>query len=1095
MRLTFSRILLFVLCFGSCTQNKDYLLVEVDPSHTGLVFQNTLKNSPDLNILNYLYYYNGSGIIAADFNNDQQIDLFFGGNEVPDALYINQGNLKFKEITAASGISPHSNWTTGATYVDINSDGLLDIYICKASGYRGLNGKNLLYVNQGIGKDGLPKFKEEAAAYGLDFSGLSTHAAFFDYDLDGDLDMYLLNHSVHPNRNYGHGNLRKGYHPQFGDILFKNSNGFFEDVSQEAGIYQGKTGYGLGLSIGDINNDGFPDIYIGNDFFENDYLYINLKNGKFKEVISEDPTALGHTSHFSMGNTISDLNNDGWADIISLDMLPENLETYKSSGVEYGYPIYRQYLNKGYSPQYMQNTFHLNLDGERFSEIAYLSGIAATEWSWGVLPVDLDNDGFKDLYISNGIVGATNDMDYMNFIANEDIQKRIDKGMVQSDVPLTNEIPQKKVPNYVFRNQGDLSFKNVSSTWTASKPSFSNGCVYADFDNDGDLDIVVNTINAPIIFLENTSKKTKSLTLRFKGTKRNPFGIGAKVILYGKNTQTQENYPTKGYLSTVPPELYFGMGKDSIVDSLRVIWPDGKEQLLKEIPINQGLTLHHEKGIETPKKLFDLENNVTIYDSIIPFTHKENISLDFDREPLVPFANSNEGPGISVSDFNKDGFQDIFIGGAKKQSSELFAQDKEGNFYSVQKNLFYSNSLKETTCSLFFDANNDGWEDLVIGYGGNEFSAGKNIQPQLYLNQKGHLELNKKAFENAIMGNLASIVDGDIDGDGAQDLILISDQIPGSYGETPQSFILLNNGNGEFSEATSNIAPDFNKLGNLKSVKILDINRDGKNDLITIGHWIPISVFLNDGEQLILQKNNGLDLTNGLWNSIELADFDKDGDLDIIAGNWGLNSKLKASMERPITLYRDDFDNNTTVDPIITHFHGNVETPFASKDELVKQLPFLNKEFLSYTKFAQATITDLFSNNKLNEATQKKVFELETCYFENQGNNRFHKKDLPKLTQASQIREIRSTDINNDGFLDILLMGNNFHISTQLGRMDALHGLLLLNDGMGNFKNLKHLKVDGQVNTIQSITIKNKKGFIIGRNDERPIFLTKKDSL
>ena len=1095
MKLGFLKITLVFFIIASCGKDKEHLLVELTDQRTGIDFSNTLKNSPELNILNYLYYYNGGGIVAADFNNDDLIDLFFTGNQVPDELYINKGNLSFQKTTTLSKIAATESWSTGATHVDINNDGLMDIYICKASGYRNLKGNNLLYVNQGINADGIPTFKEEASKYGLDFSGLSTHAAFFDYDLDGDLDMYLLNHSVHPNRNYGRGILRERYHPLSGDILFKNTNGYFEDNSEVAGIFQGRIGYGLGLSIGDINDDGYPDIFIGNDFFENDYLYINKTDGTFEEIISKDNQLLGHTTHFSMGNAIGDLNNDGLNDIVSMDMLPEDLNTYKTSGLEYAYPIYRQYLNKGYSPQYMQNAFLVNLDGERFSEMSHLSGIAATEWSWGVLPADFDNDGNKDLFVSNGIVGATNDMDYMNFIANEDIQKRIDKGLQQDDLPMVREIPQKKVSNYLFQNNGNLTFKNVSSIWKASNPTFSNGSVYADFDNDGDLDLVVNNVNSPATFLENTSIQTHSLNIALKGPETNLSGIGAKITLYTGQTQIQENFPTKGYLSTVPPELHFGLGNDSIIDSLKVRWPDGKIQLLKKIKGNQALTLDYCNASNPEDTSGFLKQNFVILDSIVSFSHKENISLDFDREPLIPFANSNQGPSIAIGDINKDQKQDVFIGGAKKQASQLYIQQLNGSFTPVQTELFELSASREVTCSIFFDANNDGWEDVLVGYGGNEFTKGKNIQPQLYLNIKGVLKINENAFDASIQNNISSMATADLDNDGDLDLILASDQVPGHFGKTPKSFVLFNDGTGNFNDVTATFAPDFEFLGNLKDVKAIDINSDGKQDLVALGHWSPISVFINDGEKLQLQRNNELGQTNGWWDTLEIADFDNDGDLDMICGNWGMNSKFNATTEKPITLYRNDFDTNGSIEPLITHFHKTTETPFASKDELVKQLPFLNKDFLSYSKFASASIEELFGKEKLETAEQKQVFELETSYFENLGNNTFKKKVLPKFAQVSQVREIMSDDINNDGFLDIILMGNNYHINTQLGRLDAIHGLILYNDGKGNFEKIEHLQVDGQVNAIKKLTINGKKGYIIGRNDDSPIFLIKKDSL
>ena len=1087
---------LVILFLASCSRDKkEHLLVHLDDEKTGVDFSNTLSNSPELNILNYLYYYNGAGVVAADFNNDLLIDLFFTGNQVQDELYINKGNLSFEKLTDFPSMETAFDWSTGATHVDINNDGLLDIYICKASGYRQLKGKNQLFVNQGVNAEGFPQFKEEAAKYGLDFSGLSTHAAFFDYDLDGDLDLYLLNHSVHPNRNYGRGKLREQYHLLSGDVLFKNSNGYFEDVSAEAGIFQGKIGYGLGLSIGDVNNDGYPDVYVGNDFFENDYLYINQKDGTFEEVISENDHRLGHTSHFSMGNTISDLNNDGLQDILSLDMLPENLKTYKSSGLEYGYPIYRQYLLKGYAPQYMQNTLHLNLDGKRFSEIAHLSGINATEWSWGVLAADLDNDGLKDLFVSNGIVGATNDMDYMNFIANEDIQRRIDDGLKKIDLPLIEEIPQKKVPNYIFKNKGNLTFENITASWMDSPSTYSSGSIFADLDNDGDLDLVVNNTNQAASVFENTSNKGNFLEVRFKGPENNSLGIGAKVELYGTRKQVQENFPTKGYLSAVAPQVHFGVGRDSILDSLKVTWPDGKIQSLKNFKSNQTLTLKHIDAQAIKKGAPVNKTHFTTIDSILPFSHQENISLDFDREPLIPFAASNEGPCISISDINKDGYQDIFIGGAKKQSSQLYVQLPDGSFSQGQNEIFDEFSLAEATASHFFDANADGWPDLIVGYGGNEFANGVNIRPQLFLNNNGRLEVSN-AFSKDIEGNISAIQTADFDHDGDLDLVLACDQIQGAFGKTPKSFVLFNDGNGRFEDVTSNFAPDFERLGNLKDIKAIDINSDGEKDLIAAGHWTTIAVLINSEGQLKLQNNNGLDHTEGWWNNLEINDFDGDGDLDMVCGNWGLNTKFKASIEKPITLYRNDFDKNGTTESLVTYFHKTIETPFASKDELVKQLPFLNKEFLSYTKFASATLEELFGKDKLSSSQVKKVYDLRTSYFENVGNGTFKKKSLPLLAQISQIRKILSDDMDGDGDLDIMLMGNNHHISTQLGRLDALHGLVLYNDGRGNFdQKTQHLQVDGQVNAIQKLKTKQNTGYIIGRNDDTPVFLIKKDSL
>ena len=565
--------LFFLLC--SCNNN-DTLFVTLPSNTTQIKFQNNLTSTADLNILNYLYYYNGAGVAAADFNNDGLADLYFTGNQTEDKLFLNLGELKFKDITSEAHINNALPWTTGVTTIDINNDGFLDIYICKVGKHNSIKGKNLLYVNQGLDNNGVPRFKEDASNYGLDIASYATQATFFDYDKDGDLDLFLMNHSLYPNSNYGKGALRGQVDQKSGDKLLENKQGKFEEVSSEAGIFQGKIGYGLGLSIGDVTNDGYPDIYVGNDFFENDYLYVNQKNKTFSEVITRDKTILGHTSHFSMGNAISDLNNDTHQDIISLDMLPENLKTYKTSGLEFPYQTYQYYLKNGYAPQFMQNTLHFNNGNETFSETAHLSGIAATEWSWSPIVGDYDNDGFKDLYITNGILGATNDMDYINFISNEDIQKQLATEKSQRNLELSKQIPQKKVKNYFYKNNKDKTFSNVTPTWVSHGNSYSNGGVSVDLDNDGDLDLVINNINEEAFVLENTSDQNSQnsyLKIKFKGNSTNIFGIGTTVkAFYKGQVITEENYTTKGYLSSVEPKIHLGFGTTKIVDSLQIIW-------------------------------------------------------------------------------------------------------------------------------------------------------------------------------------------------------------------------------------------------------------------------------------------------------------------------------------------------------------------------------------------------------------------------------------------------------------------------------------------------------------------------------------------
>lgn len=1084
----------FLMLVSCSEEDPRTLFVLKDPSHTGISFDNRLIQTPELNILNYLYYYNGAGVAAGDFNGDGLVDLYFTANQGADKLYMNRGNFVFEDVTERSKIQNDSGWTTGVTQVDINHDGLLDLYICKVGDHGPIKGKNLLFINQGTDASGIPSFREAAAEYGLDFIGYSTQAAFFDYDLDGDLDLFLMNHSVNPNRSYGKGNKRQQVDALSGDRLFENREGNFVDVSKAAGIFQGSIGYGLGLAISDINNDGHPDIYIGNDFFENDYLYINQGDGTFRESISRDPESLGHTTHFSMGNDLADINNDGLVDILSLDMLPEDLETYKTSGLEHPYPVYAQYLNNGFSPQYMQNTLHLNLDGEHFSEIAHLSGIAATEWSWGGLLADFDNDGLKDLFVSNGILGVTNDMDYIMFISNEQIQKTIEKGLSDKDMELIDRLPSKKVQNYFYRNLDGTSFDNVTQGWGPKVASYSHGCVYADLDNDGDLDLVVNNVNQKAFIMENTLAQGNHLQLSFEGGPKNPMGVGAKALLFGQGRKmVQENFISRGFQSAKDNRLNFGMGRDSILDSIQVVWPGGAFQTLRQVAANQHLKVSHKEASGNFYALGKgkVQRSYHPVPHNLDFVHREQASLDFYRNPLLPFAQSHEGPSIAVADINGDGRDDLFISGAKKQASALYLQGEGGTFTPQQPELFQTDEINEDVAQVFFDADGDGDLDLVVVSGGNEFTHGRPLVPRFYANRDGHYQKMAVGLESLEI-NASKVAAVDLDGDGHLDLCISSNNLPTEFGEPARQYLFRNDGTGHFTDVTDTYAPNWGNLGNVKDFVWADLDQNGHPDLIAVGHWTPISIFMNDGKKLELHRDNGLDRTNGWWNCVELADLDGDGDLDILAGNWGLNTKFKASPERPIRLYRHDFDGNGSIETVVTYYHGAQETAFSPKADLAKQMPFLNKEFLYYKDFAKASLEELLGSDKLEKANKRVVHMLESAYFENKGQGQFSQRELPLMVQSSTVNAMELVRNDKGRINEILMVGNNFEINTQLGRLDASHGFVLQVAENGVIQWKQSLGISGAGRAIEPIVVDGRDRLIIALNNGSPIFLAKK---
>ena len=1077
----------FLLICG-CEQHKEPPLFRLHPaSETGIHFRNQLIEDDSFNIIQYLYFYNGGGVSIGDINNDGLPDIYFTSNQSDNRLYLNasildgEAGLRFEDITEKAGVAGLGNWTTGTNMVDINADGWLDIYVCNVGKYKNFKGKNQLFINQ---QDGT--FKEMAEEFGLDHEGFSTQSAFFDYDMDGDLDMYLLNHSVHSTETYQDTSKTRNRDELAGDKLFKNENGQFLEMTEAAGINNGIAGYGLGIAIGDIDQNGCPDIYVGNDFHEDDFVYLNNCDGTFRE---QSRQLLGHTSQFSMGNDMADFNNDGLLDIVTMDMKPEMERVLKRSAGIDPYDIYQFKRTFGYHHQLPRNMLQLNQDGQ-FSEIGQLAGMAATDWSWSALMADFDNDGWKDLHITNGIVRRPNDLDYLKFIANTEVQANA------SDLELAAQMPDGKVANYIFKNTENLNFEDATKNWGLNSPSISNGAAYGDLDNDGDLDLVVNNINEPAFIYENQSRqltKDNYLTIKLKGDEKNPFGIGAKITLFNNNHQQfQELNPTKGWQSSVDYRLHFGLGNIDTVDYLVVEWPDKKTELIELIPANQQIVLAYKNAKESFAKLIQnnplfIENKQSIG---LDFKHQENRFSDVNRERLIPYLLSTQGPQIAVGDVNGDGLEDVFVGGASKQTGALFLQNNNGGFSHKLNQAMEEEAIKEDIATLFFDADNDGDLDLYIGSGGNEFyQKNENLKDRLYLNDgKGNFNKNANALPDFY--NQTSVVKpADYDNDGDLDLFVGSRSIPVNYGMPPNSYLLENDGNGNFQDVTSTKAKELKRVGMVTDAIWTDFDQDNDEDLMIVGEWSPIKIFEND--KGILTHNSQLITPNsikGFWNAIAKGDFDKDGDEDYLIGNWGLNSNLQASEKEPLSLYIKDFDKNLSKDALLTYYQQGKEYAFNGLDELASQMVYLKKEYRVYEQFAEHTFREVFPREQLKGAVRLQATNLQSILLKNNGANGFEISPLPLAAQLAPTTSILVHDFDNDGHLDALLGGNFHEVQPAVGRMDASYGIYLKGLGDCSFEVIDNkdsgLWLEGQIRDLGLIKINGLEYILAARNND-----------